>query len=226
VLLGAVGLRAVYSAASIPVSMVIVLVGVGLLVLWKKMSPLVGILAGIVIMVALIEFATIGWALALAAVIFVISTRDVLTVVIPVAVVFIFLFWVVVQLRRYLLPGRVVKIVVMAALLLAAAFSLGVGALSSLDTPSFSSNDYRSLQFNDHFYFLSMHSSSDGEWLQLYECNSLGLACREVYSPQRSSYGGRNIALVPDPATNGVAIQMNGETIFTYQPESRKDSLQ
>src|SRR5262245_10667524 len=210
VLLGAVGLRAVYDALGVPLSLLLILISLGLLVLWSKISSLVGILIWVVLVAALAEFVTLGWVLALASVFFVITTQDLLAVVIPVAFVFCFLFWLLVQARRYLLPGCVVKIVVMAVLLVAATLSLGGGAFSRLDVPALVTNEYQSLQFNDHFYFLSAYFSSDGEWLQewlqLYECNSLGLFCTKVYSGQRGASSYKKLALVPDEATNGVTI--------------------
>lgn len=61
--------------------------------------------------------------------------------------------------------------------------------------------------------------------IDLYECDSFGLLCRFIYN-----YGGQiqNVVdqepypwvvhLIPDPATNTLALEINGEVVYTYRP--------
>ncbi len=220
-LFGAVGLNRVYTDLSYIVSPLMILGGLALLALWRSVPSLTSIVVGIlflVVLLALHDFLFVpGWLFALA-------VKEALRTIVPVAIAFTVLSWLLVHVKCYLLPSSPLRKTTIVVLLLSATFSLGVGATSAQVTPALTYNRYRALQYNNHFYFLSIHSSSDGETLHLYECNSLGMFCKDVYSPQRGYYSGETIALVP--ATNGVVIQNDSGTLYVYPSKSEKDSTQ
>ncbi|MEZ4668790.1 MAG: hypothetical protein R3E39_12840 [Anaerolineae bacterium] len=88
----------------------------------------------------------------------------------------------------------------------------------------------------DHrvYYALASYGSEPGlgdprPLVSLYECDEWGVLCRIVHT-----YGGSirskgiiywsieklwNTSLLPDPTTNSIVLQINGETVYTHQVE-------
>jgi hypothetical protein len=75
-----------------------------------------------------------------------------------------------------------------------------------------------SVEFNDHIYYAlsSIGVGSKRPLLDLYECDQSGFLCRKIYQEIRSSWS-EEIHLLPDPTTNTLTLEIDGEVVYVHQ---------
>jgi hypothetical protein len=87
-------------------------------------------------------------------------------------------------------------------------------------------NHVEAVRMNDHVYHLHFSSSDASEgyndFYYLYECDSLDFLCQSIYMVPRTTGGivpdVTTIHFLPDPATNTLSLEINGEVVYTHQP--------
>ncbi|MBC7871437.1 MAG: hypothetical protein H7Y09_11415 [Chitinophagaceae bacterium] len=138
-------------------------------------------------------------------------------------------FWIIIWLwfKNKNLREEMIKFITVMTLLIASTVAITAG----FSTNNWVSDYYGTVSLKDQRYFLYLrtleHDSMTEDWLQLYECNSIGLGCRVVnssliISPSYRSYKkfeGEDIVMVAGPSQNEVRILFNDEVVFTHRPD-------
>ncbi|MCA9904002.1 MAG: hypothetical protein KC547_09105 [Anaerolineae bacterium] len=74
-----------------------------------------------------------------------------------------------------------------------------------------------------HLHFYS-YDGVEGynDYYYLYECDSLDILCRIIYTIPRTSVETRSVVnsihMLPDPIVNTLVLEVNDEVVYTYQP--------
>ncbi|MBC7871438.1 MAG: hypothetical protein H7Y09_11420 [Chitinophagaceae bacterium] len=134
-------------------------------------------------------------------------------------------FWIIIWLwfKNKNLREEMIKFITVATLLLTSIVAITAG----FSPQSLRSDYYGTVSLKDHRYFLYVHvrqnDSASEDWLELYECNSIGLACRVVnssliVSPSFRKIEDEDIVMVADRSQNEVRVLFNDEVIFTHRP--------
>jgi hypothetical protein len=86
--------------------------------------------------------------------------------------------------------------------------------------------DNGSINLNEHIYRIStmrvaaIHNTASYVY-NLYQCDSLGIICNIIFEKEYpitpDDYEVRTIELIPDPAANTVALEINDEIVYTHQ---------
>jgi hypothetical protein len=141
-------------------------------------------------------------------------------------ILFIVFLWMVLQIVFRKRASRGVTTIGFALSLFSSLFACGSLRVFTL---FFGDYEYRvDAYFDEHTYYVnsawkpgigSVYLSS----LWLNQCDKNGMNCIESYEQEfrrisQSEYEAMIVRLLPDPATNTLAFEINGEVVYTYQP--------
>jgi hypothetical protein len=97
---------------------------------------------------------------------------------------------------------------------------VGTNIIAVLALPPCILCDYReqaSVEFNNHIYYALSSVGISGIEMIVYECEKSVSICRKIYrNYEGNSHLSGQTRLLPDPATNTLALEINGEVVYTH----------
>jgi hypothetical protein len=213
VLIGAVGLKATYFFLGIAIFWGMGLVILALLVVWKNLSIAVAVGVGTVVsllsILVNIKVILVGWIIGI--VVYSLPT------LFPLVIAgFSILMWLGTRFQPSLFSRGLLQMAVVGLLVFTAMFCLGIGVL-----PRNAEFDFRgNLNLRGHHYFLAQYDGwlGDPDTLVLYECNSIGILCNEVYKSTPGGWNRAFVGLVTDEQDGTVTITVDLQDLYTHKP--------